>query len=144
MEAYEKQLLNVLKEMETVWMEKHPFITGEKMTIADVFAACDLEQMSMKRIYLNNLWMLIELLFYRNGRSRSFWESSQASGMVQEGSTFARAPFHGQSQICLQNRQYDLVHITYKSDFGAFKFVIFVCVLQIVLLMVHFLTFWVF
>lgn len=41
----EKRLDNALDEMNDTWLEKD-FITGDQMTVADIFAACDLEQIS--------------------------------------------------------------------------------------------------
>lgn len=41
----DKNVQKVLDEMEGLWM-KTPYIAGNKLTVADVFASCDLEQSS--------------------------------------------------------------------------------------------------
>ncbi|GAB0088935.1 glutathione S-transferase theta-1 [Sergentomyia squamirostris] len=40
----ERQLSSTLDIMENIWLETSPFIAGESFTVADVFAACDIEQ----------------------------------------------------------------------------------------------------
>lgn len=42
----ENRLNNVLDEMNDVWLETQ-YMAGEGMTVADIFAACDIEQISM-------------------------------------------------------------------------------------------------
>lgn len=42
----ENRLDNVLGEMNDVWLEERAYLTGDTMTVADIFAVCDLEQMS--------------------------------------------------------------------------------------------------
>lgn len=42
----ENRLNNVLDEMNDVWLETQ-YMAGEEMTVADIFAACDIEQISM-------------------------------------------------------------------------------------------------
>lgn len=44
----ENRLDNVLDEMNDTWLERS-YLTGDSMTVADIFAVCDLEQMSKDR-----------------------------------------------------------------------------------------------
>lgn len=41
----ENRLDNVLDEMNDTWLEGS-YLTGDSMTVADIFAVCDLQQMS--------------------------------------------------------------------------------------------------
>uniref|UniRef100_A0A1L8E4P8 glutathione transferase n=1 Tax=Nyssomyia neivai TaxID=330878 RepID=A0A1L8E4P8_9DIPT len=40
----EAHLCDTLDIMENIWLKSNPYIAGEHLTIADVFAACDIEQ----------------------------------------------------------------------------------------------------
>ncbi|XP_059619558.1 glutathione S-transferase theta-1-like [Phlebotomus argentipes] len=40
----ETQLSNTLDVIENVWLKTTPYIAGENITVADIFAACDIEQ----------------------------------------------------------------------------------------------------
>ncbi|XP_042237392.1 histone-arginine methyltransferase CARMER-like [Homarus americanus] len=43
-EEFQGQMETVLKQFETVWLKDQPFIAGNQATIADLLAACELEQ----------------------------------------------------------------------------------------------------
>lgn len=43
----ENRLDNVLDEMNDVWL-KTPYLTGDTMSVADIFGVCDIEQISKK------------------------------------------------------------------------------------------------
>lgn len=43
MKSYDKNLQKVLDDMEQLWTETQ-YIAGDKFTIADLFASCDIEQ----------------------------------------------------------------------------------------------------
>lgn len=47
----------VLQDIEEIWLEKNNYIVGDKLTIADIFAACEIEQSSKK----TSLCYLIEI-----------------------------------------------------------------------------------
>lgn len=42
----ENRLDNVLDEMNNVWLGESRYLTGDAMTIADIFGVCDIEQIS--------------------------------------------------------------------------------------------------
>lgn len=42
----EKLLEENMNIMEDVWLKKTPYLTGDTMTAADVFGACEIEQTS--------------------------------------------------------------------------------------------------
>ncbi|XP_053640277.1 glutathione S-transferase theta-1 isoform X2 [Cherax quadricarinatus] len=46
-EEYQNKLETTLHQFETVWLKDRPFIAGDQLTIADLLAACELEQPSM-------------------------------------------------------------------------------------------------
>ncbi|XP_047492664.1 glutathione S-transferase theta-1-like isoform X1 [Penaeus chinensis] len=44
---FQERMEIVLDQLETIWLKDHPFIAGDHVTIADLVAACELEQPSM-------------------------------------------------------------------------------------------------
>lgn len=43
---FQERMETVLDQLETIWLKDHPFIAGDHVTIADLLAACELEQPS--------------------------------------------------------------------------------------------------
>ena len=41
-----KQMVAALKNIENIWLESNRFLVGDGLTVADVFAACEIEQTS--------------------------------------------------------------------------------------------------
>lgn len=46
-EDFKRRMETVLKQFETIWLKDKPFVAGNQVTIADLLAACELEQPSM-------------------------------------------------------------------------------------------------
>ncbi|XP_027220725.2 glutathione S-transferase theta-1 isoform X1 [Penaeus vannamei] len=44
---FKERMETVLDQLETIWLKDRPFIAGDHITIADLLAACELEQPSM-------------------------------------------------------------------------------------------------
>ena len=51
--------------IENVWLEKRDYVTGNFLTVADIFAACEIEQTS--RFMLSIPLEIYIFLNYRNG-----------------------------------------------------------------------------
>ncbi|XP_022126842.2 glutathione S-transferase theta-1 [Pieris rapae] len=45
--SYEERMLNALEEFDTLWLGRNQFVTGDNITVADLFAAVELEQPRM-------------------------------------------------------------------------------------------------
>lgn len=43
---FQSRMETVLEKFETVWLRDQPFVAGNKISIADIIAACELEQPS--------------------------------------------------------------------------------------------------
>lgn len=43
---FQERMETVLDQLETIWLKDQPFIAGHQVTIADLLAACELEQPS--------------------------------------------------------------------------------------------------
>ncbi|KAF5290518.1 hypothetical protein FQA39_LY03622 [Lamprigera yunnana] len=43
-DAYERRMITCLDDFENLWLKSGPFITGDKLTAADIWAACEVEQ----------------------------------------------------------------------------------------------------
>lgn len=46
-EDFKRRMETVLEQFETIWLKDKPFVAGNQVTIADLLAACELEQPSM-------------------------------------------------------------------------------------------------
>lgn len=46
-EDFQRRMETVLEQFETIWLKDKPFVAGNQVTIADLLAACELEQPSM-------------------------------------------------------------------------------------------------
>lgn len=44
---FQSRMETVLEQLETIWLKDHPFIAGNEISIADIVAACELEQPGM-------------------------------------------------------------------------------------------------
>ena len=42
--AYENRMIDCIDNFERCWLNSGPFITGDKISAADIWAACELEQ----------------------------------------------------------------------------------------------------
>lgn len=43
---FQSRMEDALEKFETVWLKDQPFLAGNKISIADIIAACELEQPS--------------------------------------------------------------------------------------------------
>lgn len=64
---FEKLLEDNMNILEDVWLKDTPYLTGNDMTAADIFAACEIEQTS--RFY----WSFFVTNFILIRVSRAFW-----------------------------------------------------------------------
>lgn len=46
-EKYKTQMLKCLSLIENIWLKDKPYLTGDKISISDIFGACELEQLRM-------------------------------------------------------------------------------------------------
>lgn len=48
LKAATKYRERILQDIEEIWLAKNKYIVGDKLTVADLFAACEIEQTSKK------------------------------------------------------------------------------------------------
>lgn len=56
----ESGMLNVLDQMETLWLKEQKFINGDQISAADIWAACEIEQPSeCKNLYFRVVFITL-------------------------------------------------------------------------------------
>lgn len=66
---YERDVVKSLDEIENVWLKNQPFIAGHEISVADIFAACEIEQTrkyicSYSQIIVHNS-IIVEFKYYQ-------------------------------------------------------------------------------
>lgn len=52
---YEEKMSNCLDQIENIWLKDNKYLTGNNITIADLFGACEVEQPSKDTIFITNM-----------------------------------------------------------------------------------------
>lgn len=62
----QNEMENNLKLVENVWLKDKDFLTGNKLTAADLFGACEIEQTSKITKLLIGILIANVLIYFRN------------------------------------------------------------------------------
>lgn len=62
-EKYKQSMENTLDQIENDWLGDKKWIAGDEITVADIFAACEIEQPSNTLIFI---FFTVKIFIFRN------------------------------------------------------------------------------